>query len=212
METTNKSRNIINFLVRTAIFGTMSIILYVVPIFQFKLPIFLPFLEIHLDEVPAFIAGFAYGPFCGAAVLLLRTIVKLPMTSSLCVGELADLIYSLAFILPATFIYKKMRNWKGVSLGLTIGTLSQLIISMIIGIYLIFPFYCNIYGISTEQLLSMCKGLNPLISDVEWTMGLFMILPFNAIKDAIVVLLTLVLYKSLSKLINKLDANKKLSN
>ena len=212
METTNKSRNIINFLVRTAIFGTLSIILYVVPIFQFKLPIFLPFLEIHLDEVPAFIAGFAYGPFCGTAVLLLRTIVKLPMTSSLCVGELADLIYSLAFILPATFIYKKMRNWKGVSLGLTIGTLSQLIISMIIGIYLIFPFYCNIYGISTEQLLSMCKGLNPLITDVEWTMGLFMILPFNAIKDALVVLLTLVLYKSLSKLINKLDANKKLPN
>ena len=128
------------------------------------------------------------------------------MSSSLFVGELADLIYSLCFIIPATLIYKKMRNWKGVALGLSIGTLSQLLITIIVGIYLIFPFYCFVYGITPESLLSMCKGLNPLISDIEWSMGLFMILPFNLIKDGIVIALTLILYKSLSKLINKISA------
>lgn len=206
MDKVNKNKNLINFLVRTAIFGAITIILYTVPIFQFKLPIFLPFLEFHLDEVPAFIAGFAYGPWCSVAILILRTIVKLPFSSSLCVGELADLVYSLAFIIPATIIYKMNRNWKGVFIGLSIGTLIQLIVSLIFGIYVIFPFYCNVYQISEASLLSMCQALNPAISDVKWSMGLFMVIPFNLLKNAMVIILTLLLYKSLSRLINKINA------
>ena len=44
------------FIARTAVFSAFSIILYTIPFFKFALPIFPAFLEIHLDEIPAFIS------------------------------------------------------------------------------------------------------------------------------------------------------------
>jgi len=52
----------VRMITRIAVFGAMSTILYVIPVFKFSLPFFPSFLEIHIDEIPAFIAGFAYGP------------------------------------------------------------------------------------------------------------------------------------------------------
>ena len=57
------------FIARTAVFSAFSIILYTVPFLKFALPIFPAFLEIHLDEIPAFMAGFAYGPLSGFLVV-----------------------------------------------------------------------------------------------------------------------------------------------
>ena len=48
------------------------------------------FLEIHFDEVPAFIAGFAYGPMSAVFILIVKTLVKLPMTITAGVGENDD--------------------------------------------------------------------------------------------------------------------------
>ena len=50
------------FAARVGIFGALSTILYVVKIFEIHLPFFPSFLALHFDEIPAFIAGFAYGP------------------------------------------------------------------------------------------------------------------------------------------------------
>ena len=42
------------FIARTAAFSAISILLYTIPFLKFSLPIFPAFLEIHLDEIPAF--------------------------------------------------------------------------------------------------------------------------------------------------------------
>ena len=68
------------FIARTAVFAAISIVLYTIPFLKFSLPIFPAFLEIHLDEIPAFMAGFAYGPLSGFLVILVKTLVKLPLT------------------------------------------------------------------------------------------------------------------------------------
>ncbi len=69
--------NRIRFMSRIAIFGAMSTILYAVPVFKFPVPFFPTFLEFHFDEIPAFIAGFAYGPLAGFCVIALKTVLKL---------------------------------------------------------------------------------------------------------------------------------------
>ena len=61
------------------------------------------------------------------------------------------------------------------------------------------------YGMSAEQLLFICQLANPNISDVGWTYGLIAVLPFNVIKDAIVILATFLIYKSSHKLIDNLQ-------
>ena len=77
------------------------------------MPIFPSFLEFHFDEIPLFIAGFAYGPLVAFGSILVKTIIKLPFTGTMLVGELSDLLFSTAFVLPSAIIYKKMRNIKG---------------------------------------------------------------------------------------------------
>ena len=198
-----KYTNVARFLVRVAIFGAISTILYVVPVLKFPVPFFPQFLEFHFDEIPALIAGFAYGPLAGFGVLLVKTLIKMPFTTSLTVGELSDFIYSVVFIVPAAFIYKKHHSFKGAIVGLIIGMVGQLIVSLIINIYIMIPFYLFVFNMSEEQLLGICQIANPNIKDIKWGYGLFAVLPFNVIKDLVVILITLIIYKATHKFIDK---------
>ena len=202
----NKSKKIIttNFLARTAIFAAMSIILYVVPVFTFNLPIFPSFLSIHLDEIPALIAGFAYGPLSAFFIIVVKTLVKLPMSHTLCVGELTDLILSCAFILPAAFIYKKHRNLKGAGVSILIGVAAQIIVACFVTTFLMLNFYIFVMGFKEETILKMCQAVNPSITNIKWSYFFMIALPFNALKDAMVAVATFVLYKHLHRLIDKI--------
>ena len=192
------------FIVRTAIFTAISIILYVVPGLKFPLPIFPAFLEIHLDEIPLFICGFAYGPLSAILGIFVKTLVKLPMTTSLCVGEIADLIYSIAFIVPAAMIYQKHRNFKGALVGVGIGTLCQLVVSSFFTTFVMLNFYMFVMGLSEEVILNMVRGVGINISSLSWPFLFAVCLPFNALKDAMVIVVTLLLYKKCHQLIEKI--------
>ena len=194
------------FIARVGVFASISAILYCVPYLKFAIPGFPSFLEIHFDEIPAFFAGFAFGPISGIAVILIKTIIKLPMTSTLCVGELTDLILSTAFILPAAIIYKKHRTFKGALLGILVGTLLQIVIAMLSNVYLMIPFYEFVMGFKEGMLLGLMQKANPAIRDVGWSYALFAVLPFNAIKDAAIIIITLLVYKPLHRFIEKIHA------
>lgn len=189
-------------IVRVGIFGALSGIFYI--FIKFPVPFLPSFLEFHFDEIPAFIASFAYGPVSGLLVLVIKTLIKLPFTRTLGVGELSDLIYSAAFILPAALIYKRKRNFKSVIIGLSIGTVFQLAVSLLSNIYLMIPFYMKVMELPEIAILNMCKLANPKITDVGWSYGLLAVLPFNVIKDAAVIVLTLITYKSVHRFIDKL--------
>lgn len=182
---------------RIAIFGAMASILYVVDIFTIKLPFFPSFLSLHFDEIPAFIAGFAYGPLAGLGVIAIKTVIKLPFTSTATVGEFGDLLLSAIYLVPVCLIYKRHRNLKGVAIGFAFGTVLQLIASMVLNVYLYIPFYSMFYNIPLEGLLAISQAANPAITDVGWSYAFLAVLPFNALKDAIVIALTFVVYRSI---------------
>ena len=196
------------FIARTAVFAAISIILYTVPFLKFSLPIFPAFLEIHLDEIPALIAGFAYGPLSGVLVILVKTIVKLPLTNTACVGELADFIYSIAFVLPAALIYKKHRTIKGAIVSLIVATVVQIATASTVTTFVILDMYSMLYHLPKAVILKMCQKINPAITDLGLPFLLMVALPFNALKDVIVVLITFLLYKRLRILFKRIDAQK----
>ena len=198
-----KERFGVKQIVRVGIFGALSGIFYI--FIKFPVPFLPSFLEFHFDEIPAFIASFAYGPLSGMLVLVIKTLIKLPLTRTLGVGEISDLIYSAAFILPAALIYKRKRNFKNVILGLSIGTVFQLGISLLSNIYFMIPFYMKVMELPEAAILGMCKMANPHITNVGWSYGLLAVLPFNVIKDAAVIVLTLVTYKSVHRFIDKVN-------
>lgn len=197
------------FIARTAVFASIAIILYIVPFFKFTLPIFPSFLEIHLDEIPAFMAGFAYGPLSAFLVIFIKTIVKLPMTSTAGVGELCDIVYSVAFVVPAAIIYKRKHNFKGALIGLGVATLIQLVVSSFTTTYIMLDLYVLLYpGLTRDIILRMCQAINPAIKNLGMDFLLMVVLPFNLLKDAIVLVVTIVLYKRLRLLFKKIEAQK----
>ena len=196
------------FITRSAVFAAISIVLYIVPYFNIALPIFPAFLKIHIDEVPVFIAAFAYGPWSAIFILIVKTIAKLPMTSTGCVGELADLVYSAAFIIPAAIIYKKHKTLKGAFIALGVGTLFQLVVSCFVTTFLILKFYIFVMGMSEGMILGMCQAINPHITNLTWPFLFFVSLPFNALKDVVVIIITILLYKRLHRFIDRLAQEK----
>ena len=196
-------RNTTKFITRVAIFGAISTLLYI--FVKFPVPFLPSFLEFHFDEIPIFIAGFAYGPLSAFCIILVKTIIKLPMTSTLGDGELSDFIYSCAFVLPAAFIYQKRRTFKAAMVGLGVGTVFQLVFALLGNIYVMIPFYMEVMQFPKEAILGLMQKANPNITDIGWTYGLLAVLPFNAIKDAAVLVLTVFTYKSVHRFIDKMQ-------
>lgn len=205
----DKTYNPVKFVARVGVFSAISTILYVVPIFSISLPFVPSFMSLHFDEVPAMIAGYAYGPLVGEAVLLVKTIIKLPMTHTLCVGEIADFIFSSVYILPATIVYKKIRNMKGVFIGFGISTVLQILTAMTLNVYWILPFYMNVMGMPAESILSICQKAIPAITDLEWSYAFFGVMPLNIIKDISVFIITFLVYRSIRKALHWETSTKK---
>ncbi len=193
----------VSLIAKAGIFGALSALLYVVPIFTIKLPFFPEFLTLHFDEVPILIIGLAEGPWCAFLTLLCKTLIKLPFSTTATVGEWADLALSLFFILPVCFIYRGKKSWKRLITGLMVSMPLQLVVAMILNVYVLVPFYSSLYGIPLDALLAICQAANPAINNLEWGYALCAVLPFNAMKDAIVIALALLLYKSLRTFLEK---------
>ncbi len=192
-----------------AIFTALAVILYCVPGLQFQLPFTPSFLKIHLEEIPILISSFAYGPFVGFCVLFLKTLIKLPMDlDNLMIGALADFVYGLFLVIPASLIYKKMHNFKGAMIGLGVGLVSNLLVSCVVGLYTVFPLYRYVYG---DTVLAMFNAIDSSIESLYDPKIMYeFLLPFNLIKDAIVILATLVCYKPLKAIINRNGHYKKI--
>ena len=191
---------------RIGVFAAISTILYVVPGLKFSIPgLFPSFLELHFDEIPALIAGFAFGPFSAFGIILIKTLIKIPLSgaNTMYIGEISDFIYSLALVLPAAIIYKHHRKFKFSALGLGIGFISQIIVSLLVNVYIMIPAYMALFHMNEQALLGM---MPPFIKDVKWSYGLIGVLPFNVIKNTAVIGVTLLIYKPLHRLIEKIHA------
>ncbi len=199
--------NPVKFMTVTGIFGAISIILYVV-VPDFGLGFTPPWLKVHLDEIPMFLVGFMYGPLGAVMVNILKTLVKLPLTSTACVGELGDFIFSLVFVLPAVMIYERRRKLSSVFIGVGISSIVHIIFAMVMNVYFMIPFYSMFYNLPESVLEGMCKAVVPAVQgdNWKWLYAGIMVAPMNAIKDAIVIVAVLLLYKRLHILIERISS------
>lgn len=202
-----KKINPVKFITVTGIFGALAVILYVV-IPDFGLGFTPPWLKVHLDEIPMFLAGYMYGPIAALMVDLIKTLVKLPMSSTACVGEIGDFIFSLIFVLPAVLIYERKRKLSSVFIGFGVSTVAQIIFAMLMNVYFMIPFYSMLYGLPESVLEGMCTKIIPTVQgeNWKWLYASIMVAPMNAIKDSIVIVVVLLLYKRLHILINRIGS------
>lgn len=190
-----------------ALFGALAGLLHV---FSFSLPFAFPgFLEYDLSDIPLFIGTFVMGPVSGCIIVVIKLLVRLVCkgTGSMFVGELANLLIGIGFVLPAGLIYKHNRTFKGAILALSVGSLSSVAVAILSNRLILIPFYVFVmFGGSWEPLLGMMRPLFPSITQQSFYHFYLWVsvLPFNVMRCLIACILTAVVYKHISRAINRL--------
>lgn len=173
-----------------AVFTALSFILRL-PWFEFPLFPAVPFLKVDFSGVFALIAGFSLGPVAGVVVSALKELIyALAFTQTVGVGELANILIMLPFILVPSFIYKKYKGIKAVLVSIAIGCVSQAVISVPVNYLLTFPFFLNLY-----MHKPWTEGMRFYLDVWYWA------LLFNIVKTLLLSVAVLLLYKPLSRLI-----------
>ncbi|MGN0804591.1 MAG: ECF transporter S component [Candidatus Coproplasma sp.] len=191
-----------------ALFSALSGVLYV---FGFPISAIFPsWLELNFSDIPALIGTFALGPVAGSLIVLFKILIKLIIkgTTTVFVGELADLLIGLAFVLPAGIIYKRHRTFKGSLVGMAVGTVASVAMAILANYLVLVPFYRQLFfkG-SWVPLVSIMQGIFGEGCTQKTFYNFYLwasVLPFNVMRCLIAILITLPIYKHISRIINKL--------
>lgn len=185
--------------------AVLTAIAYVLYMFvKFPLPFIFPaFLDIQFSDLPALIGGFAMGPWAGVLIVVVKCLLKMPFSTTACVGEIADIIMGIAFVLPASILYKKSKSKKGAFVGVIIGAVCCIIASVLANWLLLIPFYAQVFG--WDAILGMVSGLYPEITQASFYTYyiLLAVIPFNILRCSIVVAFTFLLYKRVSPILHR---------
>jgi riboflavin transporter FmnP len=171
------------------IFGGLSLVLYLLEVLRIPMGFIFtmtPFLKLNFSDVPIMIASFSYGPIVGGLIVFVKILVKCLITKTGFIGEIADLIISLTYILPAAIIYVFKRKKSGAIIGLIIGTIISTIVACFLNYFILLPMYhWNMNYVDTIKL------------------G---VLPFNLFKNILISVIVLMIYKKISNIIEKCGA------
>ena len=186
------------------IFGALSVILYYFG--KFNLPIFPSWLDVQFSDVPALLVSFMYGPISGVLVIIVRFFCKLPGTSTVGVGEFADVLIGVTLCLVAGLIYKKHRSIKGALCAMGIGMASATVMATVANWLILIPAYKGIAGfpqVALTKTMDTILGGQGIVTDGNFMFYyLFVgVIPFNLFRYALVFIITFLLYKRLKMFI-----------
>ena len=188
-----------------AIFGALSVVLYYFA--KFKVPFFPSWLDIQFSDVPALLCAFMYGPWSGVLVIIVRFFCKLPGTTTVAVGEFADLLIGVTLCTVSGYIYKKHRSLKGSLCAMAIGMGSATVVATVSNWLILIPAYKFIAGFDQKILTGVMDTIishgNGVVTDSNFMLYyLFVaVIPFNLFRYTMVFIITLVLYKRIKNLV-----------
>jgi len=193
------------YITKLAILTAISFLLYYLGQF-FKMPLLFPsFLDFQISELPAILAGFSMGPISGCLVIVLKCLLKMPLTNTEFVGEITDIILGISFVLPASIIYKVNKTKKHALIGLIVGSILATVVAIIINRFVSVPFYVEMFfGGNFDALVGMVKVLyKEATAETFYKYYLSLgILPFNLLRYLVVTLVTFLVYKKISKILH----------
>lgn len=154
---------------------------------EFSVPLMPVFYKVDFSDVPAVIALFALGPVSGAAVEVIKILIKVVTvgTNSNFVGEFANLIGTVLFILPIWLISRRTGlSRKGTALTLLLSGIIRLAWSCFCNAFITLPLYAASYGLPLDEVVRMVSTANPAIQDLTGFIILATV-PFNLLKYAL---------------------------
>ena len=170
-------------IVGTAMFSALS---FAVSFLEFSIFPSASFLKLDFSLVFVLLSGFAFGPIFGITTAGVKELLCFIAKSSTGgIGELANFLVALAFILIPTITYRFKKGLGTVIITLIIGCITEIAVALLTNRFINFPLY-------------MGDGAKAAF-DSLW----YFIVLFNLIKTVAVSVLTVLLYKRVSNLIKK---------
>lgn len=179
--------------------GMLSAVAAVLMFLGFSVPLMPSFIELDFSELPALIAAFSMGPISGAVVCLVKNLIKMLVSETGCVGEFANFLLGIFFVIPAGVIYHYKKSRGGALIGAIAGALVMAVASVPINYYITYPVY-SLTRAPMDTILGMYRAINPQVETL-WDALVWFNMPFTFIKALCSVVITFVIYKPLSPLI-----------
>ena len=146
------------------------------------------FLKLDFSNIFPLLGGFALGPLAGMIIGVLKEVLWIFFSTTFGVGEIANIIMMLPFVLIPTIAYKSHKGIKSVIVFTAIGCIAQVLWSFPVNWLFNFPVFVG---------FDWPFGMSFFINNYVW--GWVML--FNLIKAVSISVIVLLIYKSVSKLI-----------
>ncbi|MCI8505576.1 MAG: ECF transporter S component [Lachnospiraceae bacterium] len=137
--------------------AVLSAVAAVLMYLEFPLWFAPPFYELDFSEIPVLVGAFSMGPAAGFVIEALKIILKLLLKGSttMGVGDWANLLIGCALVIPAAMIYTKNRTRKGAILGLVVGTVTMAVVGCFLNAYVLLPTYAQAFEGAWQGFLVM---------------------------------------------------------
>ncbi|MBE7086716.1 MAG: ECF transporter S component [Clostridiales bacterium] len=142
------------------------------------------FLKLDFSNVFIMLAGFMYGPLAALFVGIIKELLCLIGSSTFGVGQIANAFVILVYVIPPSIVYLKYKGIKSVVLSLFVACVLQTVTALLVNRFITFPLY----------------GMAEAFAPAFW-----LIVAFNVIKSVSVSLLTLLLYKRISYVFERIN-------
>ncbi|MDD2354667.1 MAG: ECF transporter S component [Lachnospiraceae bacterium] len=187
---------------KIAMIGMFSAISGILYCFDFALPIAPTFYKLDFSELPALICGFAFGPVAGVLVEFLKVVIKLlfKSTSTAFVGDLANFLIGCMLVLTASVIYGFKKTKKMSRIALLTGVIVMTVFGTWFNAVYLLPTFSTLYGLPLDSIIAMGTAINGSVNNI-YSFVIIMVAPMNIIKGTVVSVLTLLVYKKLSRII-----------
>ena len=178
--------------------GMLAAVSAVLQYLEFPIPLMPPFIKFDFSDLPALLGAFAYGPVAGLLIELIKNLLHCAVSQSATVGELANFLLGAVFTVAAGLIYKRKKNKKRAIVGGVIGAFVMGALAVPINYYVVFPFYYNF--MPKENVLAAYQALLPGMKSILQSILVFN-LPFTVVKGLICVVISIFIYKPLSRIL-----------
>ena len=190
-----KTRNMVSI----AMLAAVAVVLMLL---EFPLPFLPPFYKIDASELPVIIGAFAMGPWAGVLIELIKILLNLLLdgTTTAFVGEFANFLIGCSYIVPASLVYYYRKSKKNAVIGLVLGTVACAVVGCLLNAYLLLPAYSKAFHMEIDALIAMGTAANKAI-DSMFTFVLFATAPLNILKCGLVSVITMLIYKPISRIL-----------
>ena len=167
---------------KMVILALLSAMAYVI-VFVCRLPIIpsAPFLDLEFKSAIILIGSFIFGPLSGLIMSFVICLLEMVTYSSTgLIGCIMNIVATVSFVCPASFVYKKKKSTTGAIIGIAVGAI-MMTIAMVLWNYIVSPLYMGV----TREVIA--------------TMLLPVFVPFNLIKAVINGAVALFIFKFAKK-------------